>query len=265
MNISCSFNPNSNFTVGETRTLNCQGEFSDISLKTLTFLNLKKSHSLKILNTNLISPKQLQITLTGYQTGNYFFPSLELTDGIRVYVIKDISWTIPSVLKKDSQMYPPYGPWSPQLPMWFMGCLVLLGVCLTSLIFIRVKNTVEYRMIQRRVLKRLKGKTSVDLFIQKTIPLVTQDEIFKDLNQATFLLKTSFDEYLENQFGISVFVNLKKRKKLIKNKKIKNSNKLIQIVLELNRLEKKEVIYSQKDLKELIHMVRAWVFEREGK
>ena len=264
MKITCSFIPNSEFTVGEIRVLECQGNFDFVSLESLSFLNINP-YALKILKAELSYPQNLQLTVTGYQPNNYSTDSLQLTDGFSTYFIENISWNIPSVLKENqTQMYPPYGPINTHLPIGFKGGIVLIGFLLFSLLLIRIKNKLSHHFVQKRVSKRLQNKTPLDFFIQKILPFTLKREGFKDESESVHNLETALYEYLENKLSISLFISSKKRKKIIKKNKIKQSDELLKIILEFDRLKNKETSYSQKDLDQLVQMIRTWIFQLEG-
>ena len=134
--LQCFFKDTSSFTVGEIKELTCQGAIP-LSLSAspkIAFLDPAHQHSLKILGTSFASGNKIVFRVTGYQPGDYQNVHFQIIDKTTSLYVKNLSWTIPSILtnKETASMHPPYGPWLVPYPTWYVWSFAIFILCLVG-------------------------------------------------------------------------------------------------------------------------------------
>ena len=137
-------------------------------------------YSLVILQTKSVLPGKGVFKVTSYQPGAYHTGFHILSDKGSVEV-KPLSWQVESVLPVGQQIkpFPPYGPWTEALPLWYWGAVTLTLIGLLSLIALKI----------RAFMKRKRKIKEVRLSIKQPYP-----EFINQLNQLSWINQTGFEK-----------------------------------------------------------------------
>ena len=248
MGIACQFKDKTPFTVGTPRKMTCYGRFS--SLKSSLQIKGLSQYALHILDVKNLNHHQMDLVVTSYQTGFHKNQSFKITDGITSIDVDPISWQVSSVITQGEVIpHPPYGPWSPSLPTWYVASWGILSFLILGFIFMRIFSYRTKRLIMSQVKERLKDLTPVQYFIKQMSYFITHKPEVEKLDQ--FLR-----EFLENHFYISTKDSIKK---VLSHKKIKSDPEIVQILSEFKNSQN----YSEEDISQLLDMARSWVFKTE--
>ena len=263
MAVHCQFKNSSSFTVGTLRELACDGDFSSLKLPIqLQFQSIKKQYTLYLLKVKSFQPHQLILTVTSYQPGSYNALSFEIADGFISLPVNPLSWEVSSVIQEGqiSTPHPPYGPWVPSLPFWYMAGWGFFTLLALTFIFIRLQNWRKRKKIVNQVRQRLADRTPVQYFIKQMGRFISHQKSFSSVRDDLEKLNQYVREFLENYFYISTQDSLRS---VLKNNKIKSDQKITQILVELQKSLDSRVHYSKEDMEQLLDIVRSWVFDKE--
>jgi hypothetical protein len=125
----------------------------------LVFAKPEDQYSLQILKIVRQDANDVQYVVTGYKAGNHapeFVRVMQSQNGQdKGFEVGGAKWQIASVLdnqKQQPQPYPPYGPWTFSLPLWFIVTLAAVGLLLLYLLVRFVRRTLQ----RRKMLEELK-------------------------------------------------------------------------------------------------------------
>ena len=263
--LSCSFKDGSSFTVGEVKELICIGDVptSLSSNAKIEFLDPTYQYSLKILGVSFTSGEKIIFQVTGYKTGKYTDIHFQITDKDTFVYVKNLSWTIPSILNEEQQvsMYPSYGPWLVSYPTWYLWSF---GICILLLIGVGISWMRKYytkKKIKQKVIHQLQDKTPLQYFIQQISMLMIHHQNWSPFKENLDRLKNIFREFLEHQFHIATELSTKKAITQLKHQQLSDQLKkeALYILLEFDKINTNISAYSKQDGEQLLEMIRKWV------
>ena len=189
-------NPPKTITVGQKLIMVCDGEKKINLTKPLQieFLEEQHKHSLSILKTFKIEDHFLALEVAPYRTGSFNHP-FKITDGKQSLLIKDLSFSVQSILK-DQKAQGPFGPFPAPFPSWYKPAWLLIFVFL-----IMGFGIFCYRLLKRKkfIQKILQRKTYLTPSKSFVIGLRKPQ---KDPIQAIKNLEQLFKTFLEDRFYI---------------------------------------------------------------
>ena len=200
-NWQCKFkNPPKQITVGQKLLMLCEGE-SKTTFKRpvhIEFVNNKDNYSLHILKTLNKDDYFLALEVTSYRTGTFQSPFI-ITDGEQSLIIKDLSFSVQSVLKaeqKQAKAHGPFGPFKPPLPLWYFATMIFVLSCLCACIFIFLNRLFKRRKFIQKILNRKPDLSPSKSFIlglrkQKTDsipPVKNLEQLFKVFLEDLFFI-----------------------------------------------------------------------------
>jgi hypothetical protein len=119
----------SELTVGDVFLVNCQGLIAPDLKDPLFFAykDDKESLRLRVLSVEEKSAASLKLNVASYRAEAHERQKFIISDGTRQYATNELSWTVKSVIKPDSEreLLPAMGPFKVGYPIWFW--LVLSG------------------------------------------------------------------------------------------------------------------------------------------
>ncbi len=193
----CNFNkPPLQITIGQKLLILCKGD-KKASLTApirIDFLDNKQAYSLYVLKTVKKEPHFLALEVTSYRTGKFNSPFI-ITDGKESLLIKNLSFSVQSVLNQTEQPvqpHGPFGPFKPPLPIWYLSATILTSVCLIVCLFSFLNRLFKRKRFIQTVLNR---KTYLDPSKSFIINLRKQKD---DSIHAIKKLETLFKIFLED-------------------------------------------------------------------
>ena len=262
MAVRCQFTNSFSFTVGTLQELTCKGSFSSLNLPIqFQFSNPQKKYTLHLLEVKSFQPHELILTVTSYRPGVYQSLPFMVTDGASYISVDSLSWSVPSVIQKNSipTPHPPYGPWKLDLPFWYYGAWGVLATLALSFIFIRIRNWRKKKQLILRVQQRLGDKTSLQYFIKQIGSFISSQKSLTSVSDDIQKLNECMREFLENEFYISKQDSMKS---VLRHHQIKSDEQAVKILLELKRSLNSSSLYSKEDVEQLLGMVRSWIFDQ---
>ena len=260
-NWQCHFkNLPKTITVGKKFNLFCDGETKKVFKPPLKieFFNKNHNYSLYVLDTVDIGDNFFILDLTSYRTGTFNHP-FKITDGVESLEVKDLSWTIQSVIqetKKSPKPYSHFGPFYPTPPIIYLFFLSLSAICFLSLIFVFLKRFIKRKRFLKKVLKRkthLHPSKSFILGLRGITNLNSQkklEDLFKTFLEDKFLIPA------HNQTTAKILKNLKKYHFLTYQKAGQDIKQVLNEFLALNQKEE----YNQKTFLKLKKICQNIVF-----
>lgn len=134
---NCRLSGQQELTVGSVFRLRCEGSL-EVHLKKdqlkIEFPKELPPYSLQLLEVSKVTPQSLDLLVTSYRAGEFKAPYIRLSDGEAVVESGELSWAVRSVLTQESQMTPPYGPFTLDFPNSMIAALFLLGALVLTLL-----------------------------------------------------------------------------------------------------------------------------------
>lgn len=150
-------------TVGAKFGWRCQGEIAvewAPGAPSVQFPDAKFDHSLKILQVLRQEPKEAAYVVTAYKPGQHQPEYLRVMQGSRGFEASKPQWQVKSVLQPNTkpEAYPPFGPWSLSLPLWFFISLAAVSILVVWLI---VRQVRRYHQRRRMLEELARHKTAM--------------------------------------------------------------------------------------------------------
>lgn len=149
---TCNMTPKQQpVTVGSLQDMVCHGEFTEkLDAKNLKIKFESKEHDyvLHILEAGALDHTSMSFVVTSYKAGK-FQPPFVITDGIHSVQVKDLSWTVESVLAnvQEKKPVPSKGPFALSMPWWVWTSLALGVLLLFTLVFLKIKKIWERKKL----------------------------------------------------------------------------------------------------------------------
>lgn len=155
-NWQCKFkNHPEEITVGQKLLLICDGG-EKINLKKplrIEFLDKKYDYSLHVLKTLKTEDYFLALEVVPYRTGK-FKQDFIITDGKQDLVINDFSFSVQSVLKPNTKIYGPFGPFKSPIPLSYFALMLFSFSCLVFCIFVFFNRWLKRKNYIQKILDR---------------------------------------------------------------------------------------------------------------
>jgi hypothetical protein len=216
---------------------------------------------LKVLKFERTSGSEAQILVTSYQAGNHQLKAVQLVDQDHSVVLGDLQFTVKSVLNPKEPPTEPYGPMGPVefgTPLWFWALVVSLLVVVAALFW--------WKLARRA--RRHKWMNEMNLQEKVLSPMADLGKTLRHLLKDLSLGKTQVEElqraylyYLARVFQIPT-LKLRQHEILseIKSKQRSVFDEqgavIVKTMTELERAMAATGQVSEKDLEQLIHLVR---------
>jgi hypothetical protein len=249
-------------TVGRPFVLKCDGDWPELNVEKLELrLEEADKQKLKLLKFEKRSGSEAYLLVTSYQVGNHQLKAVQLVDSEHSVVLGDLQFSVQSVIDPAAPPKEPYGPMGPivfGIPLWFWLTLSIVLTLVVSLIWWR----------GARRARRKKWLLEMKLYEKVLSPMAELGKslrhLQKDLTAGPDLVKNldlSYRVYLARMFK-SPTLYLSDRQIL---KDIQSSSEglydeqsevILKTLEELNRAGKAKSDITQRDLEQLIQMVR---------
>ena len=194
-------------TAGDLFYLHCEWPELSPSLLKPVRVKLKedlKPYTLEILKEDIFLPGKASFTVTSYRTGDHSSAVLLIDAKGRTVESAPLSWSIQSVISahQNQKPYPPFGPWTAPLPLWYWPLCIVLFCALGCFLFFKIRKALKRRKLIKNISARLKNKTAFREFISQVTFLTRRlSELTK--KELISQIKKQFSLFLENQFFIS--------------------------------------------------------------
>lgn len=249
-------------TVGRPFVLHCEGEWPELNAEKLELrLDAADQRKLKILKFQKNSSSDAMLLVTSYQPGEHQLKAVQLVDADHSVVLGDLQFTVKSVINPQEPPKEPYGPMGPVefgIPLWFWLSIGFFAAVVGALVWWKIARRARRKkwMLEMKLHERALSPMA-DL--GKTLRLILKDlskgkAHVQELRQAYFY-------YLARVFQIPTLK--------MKNGQILNDIKaaqrslyddqgavIMKAMTELDRALATAGDVSEKDLEQLVHLVR---------
>jgi hypothetical protein len=256
----CKVNGTEDLTVGTPFGLQCSGP--EVPFSGNGFLIMSGNadpFQLRLLKIVNGGKNQIEAVATSYRPGDASKQTFFLTDGKEKVELKNISFTVKSVIQSKQEPFPKQPPWVMSFPMWFW--LMIVAFCLLS--FAGVLWRLHALKERKRLMKEAKSYKTNRPAIDEYYKELRQLERRTEKEQLSLPIQTAefekiFRNYLTRQFEVPAHVwSLAKvwseiqggHIKLLKKEGPKLNNAMTEVA------KVKSIALSEKDLQQLIQMV----------
>lgn len=211
---TCEFQPDQgqldNLTVGSKFKLSCHGDI-EVAWKegpvTATFPTEDAAYTLYVLQNQKLEARSAELIVTAYKAGQHAPEYVRIVQGENGFEFVKPKWDVKSVLKPNEQPkpYPPFGPWSLSLPLWFY---IVVGAVLITVAYLVTRKVRRYNQRTKMLAELQRHKTALSPLhqfyrdsrnIRRKLNNVKQAE---ELSEITGELNREFRLYVLRQFEI---------------------------------------------------------------
>ncbi len=197
-------------TVGSLFKLDCHGDIEvpwKDGMLTAVFKEKESAYTLFVLKNLKLEPKAVELLVTAYKPGSHVPEYVRLIQGDHGFEMAKPKWEVKSVLKPNEQTkpYPPFGPWSLSLPLWFIVTIVAI---LAAIVYFIARFVRRYNQRSKMLAELQRHKTALTPLhqfyrdsrnIRRKLFAVKQVE---ELNTISQELNREFRLYVLRQFEI---------------------------------------------------------------